>query len=137
MDPQFKSLLKHHWMEEAQHAKLDNLMIEGMREACSDSDVAGAVDEYLKIGGLLDGGLMQQVQFDLEAFERATGRRLNRAERDRFVEVQQQATRWTFLGSGMTHANFLALLESMHPEARKKVETVAPAFCWPMASSVN
>src|SRR4249919_430603 len=27
LDPQFKSLLKNHWMEEAQHAKVDTLMV--------------------------------------------------------------------------------------------------------------
>src|SRR4030095_8849481 len=30
LDPQFKSLLKHHWMEESQHAKLDKLMGEAL-----------------------------------------------------------------------------------------------------------
>ena len=28
LDPQFKSLLRHHWMEEVRHAKLDTLMAE-------------------------------------------------------------------------------------------------------------
>src|SRR5215831_14374570 len=28
IDPQFSSLLRHHWLEEAQHAKLDTLMVE-------------------------------------------------------------------------------------------------------------
>src|SRR5215813_7569885 len=32
LDPQFKSLLKHHWMEEAQHAKLDTLMVEALAQ---------------------------------------------------------------------------------------------------------
>ena len=30
LDQQFCSLLKHHWLEEAQHAKLDTLMIQTM-----------------------------------------------------------------------------------------------------------
>lgn len=33
LDPQFKSLLRHHWMEEAQHAKLDTLMVEAQHQA--------------------------------------------------------------------------------------------------------
>lgn len=28
LDPQFKSLLRYHWMEEAQHTKLDTLMVQ-------------------------------------------------------------------------------------------------------------
>lgn len=128
LDPQFKSLLKHHWMEEAQHAKLDTLMVEALGEACSDDEIDRAIEEYLEIGGLLDGGLQQQVQFDLESFRRATGREFNDSEREMFNRVQQQAVRWTFLGSGMTHPNFLATLEGLRPETREKVEQIALAF---------
>jgi hypothetical protein len=129
LDPQFKSLLKHHWMEEAQHAKLDTLIVEALAAACSEQEIERAVDEYLEIGGLLDDGLKQQVQFDLESLVRATGGELAKSEREKFVAVQQQATRWTFLGSGMTHPNFLATLERLQPAARRRVEDVAPTFC--------
>src|SRR5580765_6161847 len=44
MDPQFKSLLKHHWMEEAQHSKLDTLMVETLADACTPEEIARAVD---------------------------------------------------------------------------------------------
>jgi hypothetical protein len=67
--------------------------------------------------------------FDLEAFERATGRRLTEAERERAMAVQRQANRWTYLGSGMTHPEFLNSLGRMSPALREKVERVAPAFC--------
>src|SRR5262249_17394762 len=42
--PQFKSLLKHHWMEEAQHAKLDTLMVQAISEASSPAEREKAVD---------------------------------------------------------------------------------------------
>src|SRR5262249_1788540 len=38
LDPRFKDLLKHHWMEEMQHAQLDSLMIEAMAVKMSASD---------------------------------------------------------------------------------------------------
>ena len=41
LDPQFKSLLKHHWMEEAQHAKLDTLMVEALAEGRSAREIEG------------------------------------------------------------------------------------------------
>ncbi|MGD8395086.1 MAG: hypothetical protein PVF43_06395 [Candidatus Eiseniibacteriota bacterium] len=129
LDPQFKSLLKHHWMEEAQHAKLDVLMVQALADSCSAEEIDLAVNEYLEIGMLLDGGLMQQVQFDLEAFERATGRQLSPAEREAFVAVQQQATRWTYLGTGMTHPNFLETVEALGPQYRERIESVSPSFC--------
>ena len=74
LDPQFKSLLRHHWMEESQHAKLDTLMVQAISEACSEQERANAIDGYLEIGGMLDAGMMQQVKFDFESLKRATGR---------------------------------------------------------------
>src|SRR5215813_11428502 len=43
LDPQFKSLLKHHWMEETQHAKLDTLMVEALAEGRSPREIEAAV----------------------------------------------------------------------------------------------
>jgi hypothetical protein len=129
LDPQFKSLLKHHWMEEAQHAKLDTLMVAALGDGRSEQEIERAVNEYLEIGMFLDGGLKQQVEFDLESFERATDRKLTESERQQFIEAQQKANRWTYLGSGMTHPNFLATLENLQPAARQRIEQVAPAFC--------
>src|SRR6266576_3253758 len=97
LDPQFKSLLTHHWMEEAQHARLDTLMVEALAEGRSRQDVEKAVEEYIEIGAFIDDGLKAQLQFDLDAFERATGRTLSVSEREKFVEVQTQANRWTYL----------------------------------------
>ncbi|HKQ75472.1 MAG TPA: hypothetical protein VJ810_17365 [Blastocatellia bacterium] len=129
LDPQFKSLLRHHWMEEAQHAKLDTLMVEALAEGRGPREIESAVDEYIEIGGFLDGGLRMQTQFDMESFMRASGRKLTDGERDEFMQVQHQANRWTYLGTGMTHPNFLATLENLRPEMRKRVEQIAPAFC--------
>ena len=129
LDPQFKSLLKHHWMEELQHAQLDTLMVETIAEGMSQQQIDEAVDGYLAIGGFLDDGLKQQTAFDLEVFEAASGRRLTPAERDRFMTQQHQANRWTYLGTGMTHKNFLETLGNLSPAKRKMLEEIAPGFC--------
>ncbi len=128
LDAQFKSLLKHHWMEEAQHAKLDTMMVEAIAEGMSADEIKNAVDEYLEIGGFLDEGLKQQTLFDLDAFENATGRKLTDGEREEFINIQHQANRWTYLGTGMTHPKFLQTLEDLNPEQRMRIEDVAPVF---------
>jgi len=129
LDAQFKSLLKHHWMEEAQHAKLDTLMVEALAEGRSEAELEKALDEYLEIGGFLDVGLGQQAEFNLENLRRSAGRALTKGERAEFITKQHQALRWTFLGSGMTHANFLSTLERLSPALRRRLEQVAPVFC--------
>src|SRR6185295_13727453 len=47
LDPQFKSLLRHHWMEEAQHAKLDTLMVQALASTRDREEIDLAVDGYL------------------------------------------------------------------------------------------
>jgi hypothetical protein len=129
LDPQFKSLLKHHWLEEAQHAKLDTLMVESLAAGKSEEEIMQDVEEYIEIGGFLDGGLTQQVEFDMESFTRATGRQLSDREKEEFCRVQQQANRWTYLGTGMTHEKVLETLGNLTPKARQRVESISPAFC--------
>jgi hypothetical protein len=128
LDPQFKSLLRHHWMEEAQHARMDTLMVEALSEASSESEVDEAIAGYLEIGGMLDGGLQQQVELDIVSFTRATGRQLNSEELEQFRAAQRQAIRWTFLGSGMTHEKFLSTLGELRPQARTRIEEIATNF---------
>lgn len=129
LDLQFKSLLKHHWMEEAQHAKLDTLMVETIAAGCTAEEIANAVEEFLEIGLFLDGGLKQQTEFDMQALMAATGRTLTEAEQRQFMEVQHQANRWTYLGTGMTHPKFLGTLGQISPAARQRVEGISLAFC--------
>lgn len=129
LDPQFKSLLRHHWMEEAQHARLDTLMVEALSEGRDPAELERGFQNYGDIGGLLDSGLRQQVEHDMQSFQRATGRVLKPAEQDQFRAIQTQAIRWTYLGSGMTHPRFLETVGALSPAARTQIEEMAGAFC--------
>jgi hypothetical protein len=128
LDPQFKSLLRHHWLEECQHAKLDTLMVEAIVRSYSDNEIAKGVADYAAIGAVIDGGLKQQTVFDLEALERATSRTLTPHERDRFATSQVQANRYTYLHTGMMHPSFLDTVERINPEARKNIESMSGTF---------
>jgi hypothetical protein len=128
IDPLFKSLLKHHWMEEAQHAKLDTLMVEALAEGRDEAGIQAAVDGYLEIGAFLDGGLAAQAELNIDAFERATGAALGAGQRDALLAQQHQALRWTYLGSGMVHPKFTATLAALSTAARDRIAAVAPAF---------
>jgi hypothetical protein len=129
LDPQFASLLKNHWLEEAQHAKLDTLMVLSLAESMTKAEIGKAMDEFLEIGGFLDGGIRQQAVLDLASFEAATGRKLSDTESAEFVEVMHQANRWTYIGSGMVHPKFLEILTVLDPEQRERIEKVSPVFC--------
>jgi hypothetical protein len=129
LDPQFKSLLKHHWLEESQHTKLDTLIVEAVAADCTSKEIDQAFQEYAEIDGFLDNGIQQQAEFDVESFVNATGRLLSKSQRDEMTAAVLRGMRWTYLGTGMTHPNFLATVEEIKPEARKQIEEMASAFC--------
>jgi hypothetical protein len=129
LDPLFKSLLRHHWMEEAQHAKLDTLMVEALADGRDAAGIDAAIDGFLSIGGFIDAGLKQQTELNLDALDRASGRLLGAAERERLAAQQHQALRWTYLGSGMTHPEFRKTLMALSPRALDRIDAIAPVFC--------
>jgi len=129
LDPQFKSLLKHHWMEESQHSKIDTLIVEEMAAGASDAKIDLAFEDYGKIGAFIDEGIKQQSEFNAAAFEAATGRKLGASAREALLGALLKGMRWTYLGTGMTHPNFLGTVEKIKPEARAQIEAMAPAFC--------
>jgi len=129
LDPQFKSMLKHHWLEESQHTKLDTLVVEELAANASESEIELAFKEYGEIGAFLDQGIQRQTEFDVESFIQASGRKLSRNEREQMSQAVLKGMRWTYLGTGMTHPNFLDTVQSIKPEARAQIEQMAPAFC--------
>ena len=129
IDPLFASLLRNHWIEEAQHAKLDTLIVEQIAASLSAEAVAAGVAGYLELGAFFDAGFRTQTELNLAAFERAIGRSLDAATHQAFLDRQHQALRWTYLGSGMTHPNFGATLTALSPELRARVDAIAPTFC--------
>jgi len=129
LDRQFKSLLKNHWLEESQHTKIDTLIVESLAEAATEKEIDQAFQEYAEIGGFLDNGIKQQAEFDVESFVQATGRNLSKSEREAMTAAVLKGMRWTYLGTGMTHPNFLTTVEQISPEGKKQIEAMAPMFC--------
>jgi hypothetical protein len=129
LDPQFKSLLKHHWLEESQHTKLDTLIVESVASTASQDEIDQAFQEYAAIGEFLDQGIQQQAEFDVESFVKANARPLSKSQRHEMTAAVLKGMRWTYLGTGMTHPNFLETVQSIKPEAREQIEQMAPMFC--------
>ena len=128
LDPCFKDMLKHHWMEEMQHAQLDGLMVEALASSMSRAEIDAAIEGYWAIGAFIDDGLKQQTEFDGAALEDAMGRTLSGEERRRFAEVQLQANRWTYLGSGMSHPKFIEAMGALSQDKKQKLLGAIPMF---------
>jgi len=128
LDPLFCSLLKHHWMEESQHAKLDTLVVDEIASSLKPNEIEKGIDDYMDIGKLLDGGLQAQVRMDLESLQKAIGRQLGAAERAEIEAAQLKSYRWTFLLSGMTHPNFDRSLRELSVDGHRRVGELARAI---------
>ena len=128
LDPLFCSLLKHHWMEESQHAKLDTLVVDKIASALGRKEIEKGIDDYMDIGKLLDGGLQAQVRMDLESLQKAIGRELGPKERAEIEAAQLKSYRWTFLLSGMTHPNFDRSLRELSTDGHRRVGELARAI---------
>ena len=125
LDPQFKSLLKHHWQEESQHAKLDTLLVEKHARAGGAEGIEKGFADFAGLGGAVDGLLQQQVQLDLVSLEQAAGRKLSDAEKQEISAAQLKSYRYTFLVSGLTHKNFLTTVEQLKPGMADQLQAMA------------
>ena len=129
LDPQFSSLLKHHWLEEAQHTKLDTLMIDAIAEKLDGAGIQQGIQDYFAIVDFLDKGLIMQVQLDIESLETAIGRTFSEMEKQAIQTAQAKAYRWTFLGSGMSHPNFARTLSKLSPSAGVRAANMVKTMC--------
>ena len=119
IDPLFKSLFKHHWMEEAQHAKLDTLIVDALAEQRPERELAQVTNEFFQIAGFLEKSLQIQARFNVESLERGLGRTID--GRDALIVQQYRAARWTYLISGLTHDRFKATLEATSPKMAARI----------------
>jgi hypothetical protein len=128
LDPLFVSLLRHHWLEECQHAKLDTLIVDKIASGLDAARIESGVDDYMAIGKLLDGGLAAQIELDLDSLEKAIGRLLSPGEKEEIRTAQRKAYRWTFLLSGMTHPSFDRSLRELSADGHARVAALAHAI---------
>ena len=128
LDGLFQDLLRYHWLEESQHAKMDTMLMGETAEELTLEERERAVDEVLELGGAIDGLLSQQIGLNIEALERVTGRTFTAAEKDEITASTQRACRWTFLVSGLQHPNIVRAIGELTTEGAGKIEGVAAAL---------
>jgi len=128
LDGLFRDLIKYHWMDEAQHAKIDSLLIDEITSEISEEDRERAVDELIELGGAIDGLLSQQADLDLGSLEKAIGRTFSDREKAEIKQSTHRAYRWTFLVSGLEHPNFVKIVSELTRRGPAKLEAVARAM---------
>jgi hypothetical protein len=128
LDELFRDLLKFHWLEEAQHAKLDTLLIDEISEKATLEEREAAIDALLELGGAIDGLLLQQIGLNIDTLEKATDRMYTDGEKEEIATKTRHAWRWTFLVSGLEHPNFVKLVKALTTEGPEKIKRAAKAL---------
>ena len=81
VSPLFKDTFRYHWLEESQHAIMDELEWERVDKKMSWEARDRAVDEFIELVGAVDGILQIQAKADAEYFARTCGRQLQGVQR--------------------------------------------------------
>jgi hypothetical protein len=128
LEPLFKNLFKHHWMEESQHAKIDVLELNKLRATASAEQIQQCVDDYFAIAGAMAGLLAEQAKLDIGSLERVLGRALPPDQREQALKLQTRSYHRAFLWSGVTNTLFLEYLAENFPSALAGAAQAAEAF---------
>jgi hypothetical protein len=125
LESRFCDLLKHHWLEEAQHTKLDTLLINELAQKMDAIALEAAIADYLALTRLLDTLLTQQMHLDIISLKEALDRTFSDREIQEITAIQQQAYRWSFLCTGVTHPNFISVLQQISPSGKARITQMA------------
>ena len=128
LDELFRDLLKFHWLDEAQHAKLDSLLIDEIVETVGEQERERAVEELLELAGAIDELLSRQAGLDVESLQRATGRVFGDRDAAEIRQNVQRAYRWTFLVSGLTHPSFARIVGELTRRGAQQIDAAAATF---------
>ena len=118
ISPLWKDVFKYHWVEEVQHAMLDEL--EWVRENARLTlrQKEQGVTDLIDLVAAVDGILQAQSAADATYFLRIAGRRFTSEEETGIGALLLRAYRWQYIVSGVQHPHFGRLLTSMTTESQ-------------------
>lgn len=112
LSPLFKDVFYYHWLEEVQHATLDELEWQRVHEAMSVDAVDAAVTDFIELVRMLDRILQAQASADGEYFCGCAGVYLDRERANAVKACLLKAYRLQFLVSGARIERFRRALAS-------------------------
>jgi hypothetical protein len=118
LSPLFKDVFRFHWMEESQHAVLDELEWLAEDATLNEAQRAEAVGDLLELVAGVDGMLQAQAQADAKYFLANVTQPLTAAEAERVGSALLAAYRYQYIGSGMAQTRFPNVLSGLLPAAQ-------------------
>jgi hypothetical protein len=128
LDPLFASLLKYHWLEEAQHARIDALELDKLLDAATPEAITVGFNDYLDLCQAVAGLLGVQTDLDLDSLQRATGRKFSDDEVESIRTAQHAAYRNTFLIAGMSNPQFVSVVNKISADGARRTAELSASF---------
>jgi hypothetical protein len=118
LSPLWKDVFKYHWMEEVQHAMLDELEWKREHARLTMRQKEQGVDDLIELVGAVDGILQAQASADADYFLRIVPRKFDDVQAAALRALLLRAYRWQYIVSGVQHPHFMRLLTSMTTPAQ-------------------
>jgi hypothetical protein len=128
IDPLCQSILKHHWLEEAQHARIDALELKKLVDAATPAQIVQGFSDYLELIEALHEVLQAQAQMDAQTLALKFKRTLAAPEAAALCKHQEKIYDRTFLWSGMTHPMFIDIATRVDAAQAKRLAERASRF---------
>jgi hypothetical protein len=130
LSPLWKDVFRFHWMEEVQHAMLDEIEWQRENARLTMRQKEQAVDDLIGLVAAVDGILQAQSAVDAEYFLAIAGRRYTGEEEAGIRALLLRAYRWQYIVSGVQHPHFARLLIGMTTQAQmgRIQAALAPIF---------
>ena len=114
----FRDVFRFHWMEESQHAVIDELEWQRVDAKLSPEERDRAVSDLIDLVGAVDGLVQLQARADTDYFLKICGRSLAQSEADRVHAGVLAAYRWQYIVSGVQEPRFGKILSDLITEAQ-------------------
>jgi hypothetical protein len=106
----WRDVFRYHWLEESQHAILDELEWRREDAKLTPSERDAGVSDLIELVAAVDGIVRAQAAADSEHFAAVCGRELSRSQKDAVRAIFLEAYRWQYIGSGASDERFLGIL---------------------------
>jgi hypothetical protein len=126
LSPLYQDVFRFHWMEESQHAILDELEWRREDAKLNASERDSAVDELIELAGAIDDILQCQASADAEYFRATVGRPVAQSEMTAIVAGFLKAYRWQYILSGAENAQFIKVAKQLTTD--KQLQRIGAAL---------
>lgn len=118
LSPLFRDVFKYHWMEESQHAVIDELELRAEHARLTIEERGRAVDDFIALVGAVDSVIMKQASADASYFLANAPSAREEAKVAQVRSAFAAAYRYQYILSGVAETKLVTVLASLLEEGQ-------------------